>query len=78
MLSVEYSASTLKSTALAVALINNKLTIEEALDSSRIEENYQMTLYGEVEGGHDLDEGISLMQLSAAKNFSNLVKEDTD
>jgi len=45
-LSLEYAASTLKSTSLAIALMNDRVGIEEALDLSRLEENFQQTLYG--------------------------------
>jgi len=72
LLSVEFATSNLKSAALAIALMNNKLTVEEALDLSRLEENYQLTLFGEVEGSHDLDEATSRMNIAAAKNLFNL------
>ena len=45
-MSLEYAASTLKSTSLAIALMNDRVGIEEALDLSRLEENFQQTLYG--------------------------------
>jgi len=38
----------LKSTSLAIALMENQVEIEEALDLSNLEENYQQTLYGVV------------------------------
>jgi len=72
ILSLEYSASTLKSTSLAIALMNNRVGIEEALDLSRLEENFQQTLYGIVEGDHDLNEKTQFMMVAAAKNFYNL------
>ena len=48
LLAVEFAASNLKSTALSIALMNDRIKVEEALDLSRLEENYQITLYGEV------------------------------
>lgn len=72
LLALEYSSSTLKSTSLAIALMNERVQIEEALDLSRLEENYQQTLYGIAEGDHDLDEKTAFMMVAAAKNFFNL------
>jgi len=72
ILSLEYAASTLKSTSLAIALMNDRVGIEEALDLSRLEENFQQTLYGIVEGDHDLNEKTQFMMVAAAKNLFNL------
>jgi chaperone required for assembly of F1-ATPase len=82
-LALEYAASTLKSSSLAIALMNGRVNIPDSLDLSRLEENYQQTLYGIVnrlfvflimkaEGDHDLDEATALMMVAAAKNFYSL------
>ena len=47
-MALEYASSTLKSTSLAIALMNDRVEIEEALDLSNLEENYQQTLFGVV------------------------------
>jgi len=62
----------MKSSALSLALMNNRLKINEVLTLSRIEEDHQMRLFGEVEGSHDLDVATSRMNISAAKNLFNL------
>ncbi len=38
----------MKSTSLAIALLNDKISVSEALKLSRIEENYQIDQYGKV------------------------------
>ena len=66
-MALEQAASNLKSTSLAIASFNEHITPEEALDYSRMEENFQAEQYGKVEGAHDLDENTILMNLTSAK-----------
>lgn len=49
-------AQSSKSTAIALAFIlKNNLSIQEAVDIARVDENYQTKHFGVVEGAHDFD-----------------------
>ena len=78
----------MKSTSLALSLVTNKITVEEAFKLSRIEEDYQAKLFGkvhfiysyfnkkinanQVEGEHDLRETLTMLALSSSKVFFDL------
>ena len=49
LVALESLAGTMKSTSLALSLIKNKITIEEAFKLSRLEEDYQAALFGKVD-----------------------------
>ena len=72
LISMEQATINTKSTSLGVALINEQITIEEAVEYSRLEETYQIEINGLVEGSHDLDANTTLLNLSTAKIFSYL------
>jgi ATP synthase F1 complex assembly factor 2 len=62
-----------KSTAIAVAfLLRNEISIREAVDIARVDENYQSKHFGRVEGAHDYDEAATLAIFATAKNIINL------
>ena len=62
-----------KSTAIAVAfLLRNEISIREAVDIARVDENYQSKHFGRVEGAHDYDEAATLSIFATAKNIINL------
>lgn len=61
-----------KSTAIALCALHGKLTIEEAVRASRIDEDYQIQTFGLVEGAHDLDESFLYTTFGAAKSIVNL------
>ena len=44
-----------KSLLLPLALLNEAVTVEEAINASRVEEEVQIENWGCVEGGHDMD-----------------------
>jgi ATP synthase F1 complex assembly factor 2 len=54
----------------------NKINIEKAWESARLEENYQMNKWGKVEGiyGHGVDMEYVRMSLAAAKTFINFLR----
>ncbi|CAD8155071.1 unnamed protein product [Paramecium pentaurelia] len=64
----------LKSAILALQIWNNQIDIQEAIKLSRIEEDYQISKYGQVEGHHDFDENTIYYQLKAAKLFAQLIQ----
>ena len=55
--SVYQVATTCKSTALALMLIYKpELTLDEAINIARVDEQHQQSVFGVVEGAHDVDE----------------------
>lgn len=68
-------ASSAKSTAIALALIfRDDLPIQEAVNIARVDENYQTSHFGKVEGAHDFDEAHTLTTFATAKTLLNLCK----
>lgn len=53
-------------------ILRNELSIKEAVDISRVDENYQSEKFGRVEGAHDFDEAHALATFGTAKNVINL------
>lgn len=68
-------ARTAKSTAIAMAfLLKNDISIHEAVEIARVDENYQSKHFGKVEGAHDFDEAATLTTFATAKNIINLAR----
>jgi len=44
-----------KSIVLALAYLSRHVTLEQLRAASRIEEEFQLEIWGVVEGGHDMD-----------------------
>ena len=63
---MDLAAASSKSIAVAIALRDGAVSAQQALEAARSEERWQMGVWGEVEGGHDLDEADALVRLSAA------------
>jgi ATP synthase F1 complex assembly factor 2 len=53
----------------ALALFKRRITAKEAMDISRVEEEFQIGRWGLVEGGHDLDRVNCTVSLSSASFF---------
>lgn len=68
-------AQSTKSTVVAMALLNEIISLEDAILVSRLEEIFQQKFYGVVEGAHDYDEARTISDVSAAKCFMNLLQE---
>lgn len=64
-----------KSFIISWALLAERLTVSQAFEAARLEENFQMRQYGKVEGvyGHGIDMEFTRMSIAAAKTFNNLV-----
>ncbi|GMH36703.1 hypothetical protein BSKO_04576 [Bryopsis sp. KO-2023] len=58
-----------RSLVIGLALLNNKITVKEAMSISRLEEELQIEHWGLVEGAHDLDIADMKMKLAAATMF---------
>jgi chaperone required for assembly of F1-ATPase len=61
-----------KSIVLALAFMSNFLSLEQVKIASRIEEEFQVEIWGVVEGGHDMDRLNNSVSLSAVSLFNNL------
>jgi ATP synthase mitochondrial F1 complex assembly factor 2 len=70
---MDSAAATAKSVAIALALFDGKITAEGASAAARSEEGWQESVWGTVEGGHDLDSADNLVRLSAADTVFQLV-----
>lgn len=51
-----HMATHCKSTAIALCTLYGHIPIEEAVLASRVDENFQVSKWGAVDGAHDLDE----------------------
>ena len=58
-----------KSLSIGLALVKRRICIEEALKMARLEEEYNIRLWGLVEGGHDVDRAHIRVQLAAASTL---------
>ena len=69
-----------KSFVISWALLAERLTIAQAFEAARLEENFQMRQFGKVEGvyGHGIDMEFTRMSIAAAKTFSNMCSSPTD
>jgi chaperone required for assembly of F1-ATPase len=66
---------TAKSAAIALALLykgDDELTIEEAVSIARLDTDYQSSIYGKVEGAHDMDQAYFLNTFATARSLVNL------
>lgn len=57
-------------------LFLRRIDVEEAKLLSRMEEEYQLDMWGLVEGGHDMDRLNNAGNLSAASTFFNLIHDN--
>lgn len=77
----QFAVETVKSVILAFACIDRRITPEEAVLLSRLEEEYQLGHWGRVEWEHDLAQQDLQARFSAAifhihcNSFSHFVKQ---
>ena len=67
-------ANAAKSAAIAMCLATDSLSIEEAVRAARVDEDFQVSHFGLVEGAHDLDETTTYGAFATAKTVINLAK----
>lgn len=75
VVALEAVVDTTKSVGIALALFDEVISLQQAVDCSRIESNLQAEEYGKVEGVHDVDSALELLIFAAAKNLVNLTKD---
>ncbi|PNY11647.1 ATP synthase mitochondrial f1 complex assembly factor 2-like protein [Trifolium pratense] len=69
---IDAIAASAQSLTIAIALVQGKLQIEEAIELIRLEEDLQVDRWGLVEGGHDIDIADTRVQISAPVVFLGL------
>lgn len=72
---LQFVLDNLKSIVLTLALINKKITVEEAVKLSRLEQEYQIKHWGNVEWAHDLDLMLTRSRVSSGLIFFLLNNE---
>lgn len=70
----EQLAASCKSVCIALATIQGRLGVHEAMAVSRLEEDHQIEFWGLVEGGHDIDLSDIKVRVSAPSVFLRLLK----
>lgn len=70
--SIDAIASAAHSLVIAIGIFRGKLNIEEAIELIRLEEDLQVSSWGLVEGGHDVDIADLRVQISSAAVFLGL------
>ncbi|GMH80824.1 hypothetical protein TrST_g10637 [Triparma strigata] len=63
-----------KSFFIGLAVVEGALTAEEAIDASRVEEEFQIEQWGLVEGGHDMDQLNNGIQIRASVVFKDMLE----
>ncbi|MED6181209.1 hypothetical protein PIB30_017406 [Stylosanthes scabra] len=69
---IDAIAAAAHSLVIAIAVVRDKLQIEEAIELTRLEEDFQVERWGLVEGGHDVDIADLRVQVSSAAVFLGL------
>ena len=65
-----------KSVILGIAYLCRHISLEQAKTVSRIEEEFQVEIWGLVEGGHDMDRLNNAVSLSSVGFFMGLYWDD--
>ncbi|XP_071964002.1 ATP synthase mitochondrial F1 complex assembly factor 2-like [Antedon mediterranea] len=73
----ESAVQSLKSIVVAFALMDRHIHVERAMALSRLEEEFQISKWGEVEWGHRIDHMDLQARVAAATLFVHLVTETT-
>ncbi|KAL8471179.1 hypothetical protein ACS0TY_028128 [Phlomoides rotata] len=72
---IDALASAAHSLIIAVGIFRDRLSIEQAIELIRLEEDFQVDQYGLVEGGHDIDIADLRVQISSAALFLGLSRK---
>ena len=66
-----------KSLVMALALVGRHVSLEQLKLTSRLEEEFQVEIWGVVEGGHDMDRLNNQVTLATASAFMNMYWDST-
>lgn len=72
---VYYLSSASKSISLAYAFLRERLDSDKVIQLCRLEENFQMDLYGKVEGGHDIEISSQSLQILGPSFFIRALQQ---
>lgn len=75
---LQFAVDGLKSLILAQAAINRVVTVDDAVDLSRVETDFQISKWGSVEWSHELDKQQVKARLAAAVLYFQLCEEFRD
>lgn len=70
---VEHLAGACRSVILAIAVVQGRLGVSDALALARLEESAQIAQWGMVEGGHDVDIADAKVRVTAPSVFLRLL-----
>lgn len=59
---------------IAIAGVEGKLSLDQVIEASRIEESHQIEEWGLVEGGHDIDIAELNVRISAPLVFLDMLE----
>lgn len=68
---MEIAAASAKSALIALALLRGRFTVDDALSAALVEEKWQRSNWGTVEGCHDISERETAMWLAACSFFES-------
>ncbi len=71
---MEQLAASCKSVCIALATVQGRLSVAEALAVARMEEDHQIGHWGLVEGGHDIDASDIKVRVAAPSVFVRLLR----
>ena len=78
LFAMQFAVEGLKSLILAQAATNRVVTVDEAVDLSRLETDFQCSKWGSVEWSHDLDKQQVKARLAAAVLYFQLCEESLE
>lgn len=58
-----------KSVVISLALLHRFVTLDQAVDAGRVDEEYNIHMWGMVEGGHDVDRANVSVQAATASTL---------
>lgn len=78
LIGIHFAAENLKSLILTFAVINHKVDIDMAVALSRLETQFQVNRWGNVEWSHDIDKAQTTSRVAAAALFVYLNESSTN
>jgi ATP synthase F1 complex assembly factor 2 len=58
-----------KSVVIGLALVHRVITLDKAVEAGRVDEEYNIEMWGMVEGGHDVDRANVTVQAATASTL---------
>nr|CAB3224706.1 ATP synthase mitochondrial F1 complex assembly factor 2-like [Phallusia mammillata] len=77
LVGIEKMVNTMKSVIVSLSLIDRHVTVEEAVSLSRLEQEFQISEWGNVEWYHDVELSETRMKVAACALFVQLCSEES-